>query len=170
MALRRAAREPPWPEDELALGTVGQDEERDPVVAEVLHEHRLAELTDERFPLGHDVLEGVVLRDHTKVEVRVLVGFAPRAGPAEGTRRRFGRRPNKPRRNERPPGCGRVLVPLRSRWQLRRTGPSSLEEFSLLRRVKKNAAYPRVATTEPETADQVSDSTELEAPTGRYRS
>ena len=80
---RRTPRARLAPEDELALCTVGQDEERDPIVPEVLHEDRLAELTDECCALGHDVLEGLVARDHTEVEVRILVGFAPRTGPAE---------------------------------------------------------------------------------------
>jgi tetratricopeptide (TPR) repeat protein len=57
-------------EEELALGTVRQDEEHDPIEVEVLDEQRLTEPIDERFPFGHDLLERFVHRDHADEAIK----------------------------------------------------------------------------------------------------
>ena len=71
------------PEGELPFDAVGQDEERDGLVAEALEKERVAEPFDDGRSLGQDGIVGIVFRHQTEVDVRVRIRLARGDGSLE---------------------------------------------------------------------------------------
>ena len=66
-------------EEQLDVRPVAQDEERDPIEAEVLEEQRLTDTPDQGFAPANYTLKRVVRRDCAQVDVRELVSLASSA-------------------------------------------------------------------------------------------